>query len=146
MNCDDSKKGEDRWLCTLMLMAGGRIEYEGNSHCNTFAPEDLATFYKQRRRWGPSTTANIWQLIKKQKRARKNNPYISLPYIMYQLLVLIFSLVGLSTTVMMIAEAFAIGFLNNLLQPEVAKAIAYGVTLTPGKSSFVLRKNEIILF
>ena len=46
-----------------MLMAGGRIEYEGNSHCNTFAPEDLATFYKQRRRWGPSTTANIWQLL-----------------------------------------------------------------------------------
>ena len=77
MNCDDSIKGEDRWLCTLMLMAGGRIEYEGNSHCNTFAPEDLATFFKQRRRWGPSTTANIWQLIKKQKRARKNNPYIS---------------------------------------------------------------------
>ena len=119
-----------------MLMAGGRIEYEGNSHCNTFAPEDLATFYKQRRRWGPSTTANIWQLIKKQKRARKNNPYISFPYILYQLLVLIFSLVGLSTTVMMIAEAFAIGFLNNLLgdNDQAAKAIAYGVTLTPGKS------------
>ena len=117
-----------------MLMAGGRIEYEGNSHCNTFAPEDLATFYKQRRRWGPSTTANIWQLIKKQKRARKNNPYISLPYILYQLLVLIFSLVGLSTTVMMIAEAFAIGFLDNLLGEQASKAVAYGVTLTPGKS------------
>ena len=117
-----------------MLMAGGRIEYEGNSHCNTFAPEDLATFYKQRRRWGPSTTANIWQLIKKQKRARKNNPYISFPYILYQLLVLIFSLVGLSTTVMMIAEAFAIGFLNDLLGDQAAKAVAYGVTLTPGKA------------
>ena len=129
----NSEKGEDRWLCTLMLMAGGRIEYEGNSHCNTFAPEDLATFYKQRRRWGPSTTANIWQLIKNQKRARKNNPYISLPYILYQLLVLIFSLVGLSTTVMMIAEAFAIGFLNTLIKDEAtAKAVAYAFTLTPG--------------
>ena len=60
---------------------------------------------------------------------------------MYQLLVLIFSLVGLSTTVMMIAEAFAIGFLNNLLPNDVAKAIAYGVTLTPGKSSTVKLAN-----
>ena len=39
-------QGEDRWLCTLMLMSGGRIEFEGSSHCNTFAPEDLGTFYK----------------------------------------------------------------------------------------------------
>ena len=45
-------QGEDRWLCTLMLTAGGRIEFEASSHCNTFAPEDLDTFYKQRRRWG----------------------------------------------------------------------------------------------
>jgi len=41
-------QGEDRWLCTLMLTAGGRIEFEASSHCNTFAPEDLETFYKQR--------------------------------------------------------------------------------------------------
>ena len=102
-------QGEDRWLCTLMLMAGGRIEFEGSSHCNTFAPEDLGTFYKQRRRWGPSTTANIWELIKNQKIARKNNPYISGPYILYQFTVLIFSMIGLSTTIMMIAEAFSLG-------------------------------------
>ena len=42
-------QGEDRWLCTLMLTAGGRIEFEASSHCNTFAPEDLDTFYKQAR-------------------------------------------------------------------------------------------------
>ena len=40
-------QGEDRWLCTLLLTSGGRIEFEASSHCNTFAPEDLATFYKQ---------------------------------------------------------------------------------------------------
>ena len=59
-------KGEDRWLCTRILLAGGRIEFEGGSDCDTFAPEDLATFYKQRRRWGPSTTANIYELIDKE--------------------------------------------------------------------------------
>ena len=40
--------GEDRWLCTLMLMQGGRIEYEAGSHCFTFAPEELEEFYKLR--------------------------------------------------------------------------------------------------
>ena len=34
-------QGEDRWLCTLMLLTGGRIEYEAGSHCLTFAPEEL---------------------------------------------------------------------------------------------------------
>ena len=51
---------------TRILLAGGRIEFEGGSDCDTFAPEDLATFYKQRRRWGPSTTANIYELIDKE--------------------------------------------------------------------------------
>ena len=102
-------QGEDRWLCTLMLFAGGRIEYEGSSHCNTFAPEDLPTFYKQRRRWGPSTTANIWNLVAQQKLARRSNSYISVPYIVYQFTVMTFALIGVSTTMMMVAEAFSLG-------------------------------------
>ena len=93
----------------ILSSAGGRIEFEAASHCNTFAPEDLGTFYKQRRRWGPSTTANVWELILCQKQARKNNPYISMPYIVYHLMMLIFSQIGVSTTIMMVAEAFSIG-------------------------------------
>ena len=30
-----------------MLTSGGRIEFEASAHCYTYAPEDLATFYKQ---------------------------------------------------------------------------------------------------
>ncbi|CAG5082997.1 Oidioi.mRNA.OKI2018_I69.PAR.g10253.t1.cds [Oikopleura dioica] len=107
-------QGEDRWLCTLMLFSGGRIEYEGSSHCNTFAPEDLPTFYKQRRRWGPSTTANIWNLVAQQKLARSSNPYISVPYILYQFTVMVFALIGVSTTMMMVAEAFSLGVGNSI--------------------------------
>ena len=29
-------QGEDRWLCTLMLFSGGRIEYEGFKKNNNF--------------------------------------------------------------------------------------------------------------
>ena len=119
-------QGEDRWLCTLLLTSGGRIEFEASSHCNTFAPEDLGTFYKQRRRWGPSTTANVWELIRNQREARKNNPYISMPYILYHLFMLIFSQIGVSTTIMMVAEAFFIG-----LGYELGKGICYTIVLIP---------------
>lgn len=91
------------------------LETQKSEFCKTqslnpiFAPEDLGTFYKQRRRWGPSTTANVWELILSQRQARKNNPYISMPYIIYHLLMLIFSQIGVSTTIMMVAEAFSIG-------------------------------------
>ena len=60
---------------------------------------------KQRRRWGPSTTANIWELIVNRKKAVAGNAYISNGYILYQFLIMIFSLIGLSTTVLIVAEA-----------------------------------------
>ena len=63
-------QGEDRWLCTLLLLTGGRIEFEAGSHCQTFAPEDLSTFFKQRRRWGPSTLMNLYETITKVDQER----------------------------------------------------------------------------
>lgn len=102
-------QGEDRWLCTLLLLAGGRIEYEAGAKCFTFAPEDLDTFYKQRRRWGPSTTANIWNMIKQSYEVRKANQYVSLGYVVYQAVILIFSVIGLSTTLVLVAEGFHVG-------------------------------------
>ncbi|CAG5095624.1 Oidioi.mRNA.OKI2018_I69.XSR.g14266.t1.cds [Oikopleura dioica] len=119
--------GEDRWLCTLMLMQGGRIEYEAGSHCFTFAPEELEEFFKQRKRWGPSTTANIYDLIQQQWLARKNNPYISFPYVLYQGFNLIFTVIGLSTTLMMLSEAFNFA----IKMPTDEAALAYIIICTP---------------
>ena len=93
-----------RWLCTRLLLAGGRIEFEAGSECDTFAPEDLETFYKQRRRWGPSTTANIWELIKNRSVATKNRS-ISSFYVFYHAVSMFMSLIGLSTTCLMISQA-----------------------------------------
>ena len=97
-------QGEDRWLCTRLLLAGGRIEFEAGSDCDTFAPEDLSTFYKQRRRWGPSTTANIWELISNSKKAM-SNPSISIFYLIYHGTMMFMALIGVSTTAMMISQA-----------------------------------------
>ena len=39
--------GEDRWLCTLMLQQGYRVEYSAASDAFTFAPEGFNEFYNQ---------------------------------------------------------------------------------------------------
>lgn len=39
--------GEDRWLCTLLLKQGWRVEYNAASDAHTNAPEDFKEFYNQ---------------------------------------------------------------------------------------------------
>ena len=56
-------QGEDRWLCTLLLQRGWRVEYSAASDSFTACPESFDEFYNQRRRWMPSTILNIWDLL-----------------------------------------------------------------------------------
>lgn len=78
--------GEDRWLCTLLLQRGYRVEYSAASDAYTHCPESFAEFYTQRRRWGPSTLANIADLLSNYKNTVECNDNISRPYIAYQVL------------------------------------------------------------
>ena len=52
--------------------------------------------------------ANIWNVIKQSYEVRKSNQYVSLGYVAYQAIILIFSIIGLSTTLMLVAESFNI--------------------------------------
>uniref|UniRef100_A0A3Q3E3G2 chitin synthase n=1 Tax=Labrus bergylta TaxID=56723 RepID=A0A3Q3E3G2_9LABR len=56
-------QGEDRWLCTLLLQQGWRVEYNAASDAYTNSPQEFKEFYNQRRRWGPSTLANTLDLL-----------------------------------------------------------------------------------
>ena len=76
--------GEDRWLCTLLLQRGYRVEYSAASDAYTHCPEGFNEFYNQRRRWVPSTIANIMDLLADCKHTIKINDNISSPYIAYQ--------------------------------------------------------------
>ena len=107
-------QGEDRWLCTLLLQQGWRVEYSAASgkflliqliltiiilfHFSTDSftacPESFKEFYNQRRRWMPSTLANIIELLGDYKRVIKNNNDMSIFYILYQVIILIFTLTG----------------------------------------------------
>ena len=70
-------QGEDRWLCTLLLQRGWRIDYCAASDSYTACPEAFGEFFNQRRRWMPSTIANIFDLLGSAGEVVQANPDIS---------------------------------------------------------------------
>lgn len=121
-------QGEDRWLCTLLLQQGYRVEYCAAAEALTFAPEEFKEFFNQRRRWLPSTMANIFDLLQSYKRTSRKNKNISYLYIMYQGLLFLSSVLGPSTV---------------LLAMESALASVLGI---PGWVSIILTYLPTILF
>lgn len=95
--------GEDRWLCTLLLQQGWRVEYNAASDAYTNAPQDFKEFYNQRRRWGPSTMANTIDLLGSGGLTTQQNSSISKPYIIYQVISMGASILGPATICLMIA-------------------------------------------
>ncbi|XP_018021745.1 chitin synthase chs-2 [Hyalella azteca] len=103
-------QGEDRWLCTLLLQRGYRVEYSAASDAYTHCPEGFGEFYNQRRRWVPSTMANIMDLLQDYKRTIKINDNISLPYIFYQTMLMAGTILGPGTIFLMLVGAFVAAF------------------------------------
>ncbi|XP_055379056.1 chitin synthase chs-2 [Condylostylus longicornis] len=98
-------QGEDRWLCTLLLKQKFRVEYSAASDAYTHAPENFNEFYNQRRRWVPSTIANIFDLLGDAKLIVKNNNSISTPYIIYQGMLMVGTILGPGTIFLMVIGA-----------------------------------------
>lgn len=71
-------QGEDRWLCTLLLQRGYRVEYCAASDALTYAPEGFSEFFNQRRRWIPSTMANTLDLVSDYRNVVRVNDNISI--------------------------------------------------------------------
>jgi len=103
-------QGEDRWLCTLLLQRGYRVEYSAASDAYTHAPEGFNEFFNQRRRWVPSTIANIFDLLMDYKATVKINDNISLPYIFYQTMLMTGTVIGPGTIFLMLIGAFVAAF------------------------------------
>lgn len=102
--------GEDRWLCTLLLKLGWRIEYCAEADACTFGPTGFYEFFGQRRRWVPSTLANSYEIITECKTITRNNENISYLYIVYQIFLMISTLLTPGTIFMLIVGALIIGF------------------------------------
>ena len=117
-------QGEDRWLCTLMLQQGWRVEYSAASDSFTACPEGFKEFYNQRRRWMPSTLANILDLLTDYKRVIRNNNDMSIFYILYQVMIMIGTVLGPGSIFIMLAGSFATAF-------EIANWTSFVVNMVP---------------
>ncbi|XP_014883904.1 uncharacterized protein chs3 [Poecilia latipinna] len=115
-------QGEDRWLCTLLLKQGWRVEYNAASDAYTNAPQDFKELYNQRKRWGPSTMANAVDLLGSTNLVSKKNPSMSKPFMFYQLFAMISAILAPATICLMVA-----GSLSFLLDIPAAGALVLAV-------------------
>ncbi|KAK0423038.1 hypothetical protein QR680_007936 [Steinernema hermaphroditum] len=92
------------------LHFGYRIEYDASSYAETFAPEGFEEFFNQRRRWTPSSVANTFDLLADYKKVCANNKNVSTLYILYQMLVIGFSMLGPSIIFSMLVFAQVAAF------------------------------------
>lgn len=97
--------GEDRWLCTLILKAGYKVEYCEASKAFTHCPENFKDFCKQRSRWIPSDIANTLDLIRSWRTTSNLTNNISLLYICYQVLLMIIILLAPGTVFLVLVIA-----------------------------------------
>ncbi|KAH9523950.1 Chitin synthase, class 2, partial [Bulinus truncatus] len=118
-------QGEDRWLCTLLLQQGYRVEYCAVSDSFTNAPEGFTEFYRQRRRWTPSTIANIIDLLQSWKTITKKNKDITVLYLFYQLVLFISGMITPGTIFLLIVSAI------NTAYPEIPLYGALLINLIP---------------
>ncbi|KAL5004693.1 hypothetical protein ScPMuIL_018149 [Solemya velum] len=100
------EQGEDRWLCTLLLQQGHRIDYCAGADALTFAPETFNEFFNQRRRWAPSTLANMMDLLSSWRDTVKINDNISRLYILYQFVLMASTILAPSTIILMITGSY----------------------------------------
>ena len=103
-------QGEDRWLCTLMLKQGWRIEYTAASDSYTACPQAFGEFYNQRRRWMPSTILNVIDLLNNWNSVVDKNDNISTYYMIYQSFMLTASVIGPGSIILMLIGAFSMAF------------------------------------
>ena len=117
--------GEDRWLCTLLVQHGWRLEYCAVSENFTFCPDHFEEFYKQRRRWIPSTLANLFELVSSGPRIVKKNNYISYLFVFYQILNIVSTLLSPGAVIIVLVGGLSIAFdINQYIVLAVQLGIA----------------------
>ena len=122
--------GEDRWLCTLLIEKGWRLEYCAISNDKTYCPTTFDEFFKQRRRWIGSTVANIYLLITKANKITTYNESINWAFVIYQVIAFFSTIISPATVILVIASGFTVSFEVNSIAVVVVTgivAVLYGI-------------------
>ena len=119
--------GEDRWLCTLLIKAGWKLEYAAVSENSTYCPDTFNEFYNQRRRWIPSTFANLIEVVSSAKEITLFNNSVNYLFILYQLIIIFTTVVSPATIILIVASGVYSAFgLNSYAMVGIFSAIALG--------------------
>uniref|UniRef100_A0A0L8FPH2 chitin synthase n=2 Tax=Octopus bimaculoides TaxID=37653 RepID=A0A0L8FPH2_OCTBM len=118
-------QGEDRWLSTLLLKRGYRVEYCAAADAMTFAPEGFKEFFNQRRRWMPSTLANTYDILSNWRTVVKQNNSISFIYLMYQAALMAISFISPGTIFVLLVGAI------NRAYPALSLTSTFSLNLVP---------------
>lgn len=110
-------------MSTLLLQQGYRIDYCAAADALTHAPETFSEFFNQRRRWGPSTLANIVDLLGNWKSTIAINDNVSTLYILYQMCLMVSTILGPATILLMLAGAFTVVFKTTVIESHMMALI-----------------------
>ena len=121
--------GEDRWLCTLLVENSWRLDYCAISNDETYCPEDFDEFFKQRRRWIPSTVANLWLLISSAKNITRKNTSINVLFVVYQIFIILSTVIAPATVIMIVSSSLASYHIPQMavMIPLVFVSVLYGL-------------------
>ena len=110
LKSDEFIVGEDRWLSTLIIQQGYYIVYCSAADSMTYCPETFKEYFNQRRRWIPSTIANLIDFLKDHRHILKVNKRLTWFFVIYIFINFLASLLGPSTILLMLADTFQVGF------------------------------------
>ena len=144
--------GEDRWLCTLLIKAGWRLEYCAISEDQTYCPTDFGEFFKQRRRWIPSTIANLAQLISEATSITRKNDSISILFILFQAVMVFSTAISPATVILVISSGLQSAYDLSLsvtlliICLLILVSIFYGVVCVYGSPQTQIDMAKVLTF
>ena len=144
--------GEDRWLCTLLVENGWRLEYCAISENYTHCPEGFEEFFKQRRRWIPSTVANLSLLITQASKVTQGNDTVSILFVLFQGVLVFSTAISPATVILVIASGFSSAYQVSdssviaIIVILLLLSIAYGILCLYGNPQHQLDMAKFATF
>lgn len=142
--------GEDRWLCTLLVEKGWRLEYCAISNDYTYCPIEFEEFYKQRRRWIPSTIANLWLLVSNASKITSSNRSVNWLFILYEVCVIVSTVIAPATVILVIAAGLSAAFSSDIdlivIITMLLVSLFYGLVCIYGSQKTQLDIAKILTF
>jgi chitin synthase len=124
--------GEDRWLCTLLIKKGWRLEYCASAEDQTYCPIEFGEFYKQQRRWILSTVANLLQIMAEAMSISQRNDSISILFIVYQAVMVFSTAIAPATLILIIASGLQTAFMLSESVSSIIIIVLFFITVFYG--------------